>query len=55
MLHHGPVERSPERGNPMKSFATRDQFDRLDWKIIAIDSAGPVRVAAGFRVSEIKR
>jgi hypothetical protein len=39
----------------MKSFVTHDQFDRLKWKIIAIDSERPLRVTRAVRDSEIER
>ena len=39
----------------MRSFVTHDQFDRLEWKIIAIDTKRPLRVAPAVRDSEIER
>ena len=39
----------------MKSLVTHDGFDRLKWKIIATAIERPLRVAAGFHDSEIKR
>jgi homogentisate 1,2-dioxygenase len=46
-IHHGVPEAAREMARK-----THDQFQRLEWEIIAIDTVRPLRVAPGFRAAE---
>lgn len=49
-IHHGPPEAAREMARK-----THARFDRLEWKIIAIDTERPLTVAPGFRNAEKQR